>query len=309
MYDCIIVGGGPGGVAAGVYVARKQMKTLFITQDFLSQSVVSSSIENWIGTPTIAGWEFGQALEKHLRAQEGLEIKTGEKGTALEVRPEGGYTVVTDKGRYDTKTVIIATGGRHRHLDVPGEEKFKGKGVVYCSTCDAPFFRAKKVAVVGGGNAGLEAVEDLLPYADAITLIIRSGELKGDKVTQDRVLASPKVTVMYKKLTQEILGDQHVEGIRLKDADTSEESTLALDGVFVEIGMIPNTEWVKGLLACNERGEIVVDGRTAATSVSGIFATGDATDIPYKQNNISAGLGVTAALSAYDFVRKGGHAA
>ena len=205
--------------------------------------------------------------------------------------------------------MIIATGGRHRHLDVPGEEKFKGKGVVYCSTCDAPFFRAKKVAVVGGGNAGLEAVEDLLPYADAITLIIRSGELKGDKVTQDRVLASPKVTVMYKKLTQEILGDQHVEGIRLKDADTSEESTLALDGVFVEIGMIPNTEWVKGLLACNERGEIVVDGRTAATSVSGIFATGDATDIPYKQNNISAGLGVTAALSAYDFVRKGGHAA
>lgn len=309
MYDCIIVGGGPGGVAAGVYAARKQMKTLFVTQDFLSQSVVSSSIENWIGTPTIAGWEFGQALEKHLRAQEGLEIKTGEMGTALEVRPEGGYSVVTDKGRYDTKTVIIATGGRHRHLDVPGEEKFKGKGVVYCSTCDAPFFKMKKVAVVGGGNAGLEAVEDLLPYADAITLIIRSGELKGDKVTQDRVLASPKVTVLYKKLTQAILGEQHVEGIELKDADTGEASTLALDGVFVEIGMVPNTEWVKGLLTCNERGEIVVDGRTAATSMPGIFATGDATDIPYKQNNISAGLGVTAALSAYDFVRKGGHAA
>lgn len=309
MYDVIIVGGGPGGVAAGVYAARKQMKTLFITENFVSQSVVSSSIENWIGTPTIAGWEFGQALEKHLRAQEGIEIKTGERGTGIEILPTGGYMVATDKGSYETKTVIVATGGRHRHLDVPGEEKLNGKGVVYCSTCDAPFFKMKKVAVVGGGNAGLEAVEDLLPYADAITLIIRSNELKGDKVTQDKVLTSPKVTVLYRKLTQEILGETRVEGIRLKDADTGEETTLPMDGVFVEIGMIPNTEWVKHLLDRNERGEIVVDGRTAATSRPGIFATGDATDIPYKQNNISAGLGVTAALSAYDFVRKGGHAA
>lgn len=309
MYDVIIVGGGPGGVAAGVYAARKQMKTLFITENFVSQSVVSASIENWIGTPTIAGWEFGQALEKHLRAQEGIEIKTGERGTALEECSEGGYTVVTDKGRYDTQTVIVATGGRHRHLDVPGEEKFAGKGVVYCSTCDAPFFRGKKVAVVGGGNAGLEAVEDLLPYAEAITLIVRSNELKGDKVTQDKVLTSPKVTVLYKKLTQEILGETKVEAMRLRDADTNEESVLDVDGVFVEIGMIPNTEWVKGMLHLSERGEIIVDGRSAATSQLGIFATGDATDIPYKQNNISAGLGVTAALSAYDFVRKGGHSA
>lgn len=305
MYDVIIVGGGPGGVAAGIYAARKQMKTLFLTQDFVSQSTVSASIENWIGTPTIAGFEFGQALEKHLRAQEGLEIKTGERGVGLEERADGGYVVVTDKERYETKTVIVATGGRHRHLDVPGEEKFKGKGVVYCSTCDAPFFKEKRVAVVGGGNAGVEAVEDLLPYAKEITLIVRSGEVKGDKVTQDRIFASPKVKVLYKKLTQEVLGEQHVEGIRLKDADTGEMTDLPLDGVFVEIGMVPNTEWTKTLLTCNERGEIIVDGRTAATSKPGIFATGDATDIPYKQNNISAGLGVTAALSAYDFVRKG----
>lgn len=305
MYDIIIVGGGPGGVAAGVYAARKQMKTLFITENFVSQSVVSASIENWIGTPTIAGWEFGQALEKHLRAQEGIEIKTGERGTSLETRANGGYTVVTDKGRYDTKTVVVATGGRHRHLDVPGEEKFAGKGVVYCSTCDAPFFRGKRVTVIGGGNAGLEAVEDLLPYAEAITLVVRSNELKGDKITQDKVLASPKVTVLYKKLTQEITGTEKVEGIRLKDADTGEESTLPMDGVFVEIGMIPNTEWVKEVVELNERGEIKVDARTAATSKPGIFATGDATDLPYKQNNISAGVGVTAALSAYDLVRKG----
>lgn len=306
MYDVVIVGGGPGGVAAGVYAARKQMKTLFVTENFVSQSVVSSSIENWIGTPTIAGWEFGQALEKHLRAQEGIEIKIGERGTDIEARAEGGYIVTTDKGRYETKTIIVATGGRHRHLDVLGEEKLNGKGVVYCSTCDAPFFKMKKVAVVGGGNAGLEAVEDLLPYASEITLIVRSNELKGDKVTQDKVLASPKVTVLYRKLTQEITGETKVEGLRIKDVDTNEETSLPLDGVFVEIGMIPNTEWVKGMLDRNERGEIIVDGRTAATSRPGIFATGDATDIPYKQNNISAGLGVTAALAAYNFIRKGG---
>jgi alkyl hydroperoxide reductase subunit F len=197
MYDCIIVGGGPGGVAAGVYAARKQMKTLFITENFLSQSVVSASIENWIGTVTIPGWEFGQALEKHLRAQEGLEIKTGERATGLEVLPAGGYAIITGQGRYETKTVIIATGGRHRHLDVPGEEQFVGKGVVFCSTCDAPFFKQRKVAVVGSGNSALEAVEDLLPYANEIVLVVRGSELKGDKITQEKILASPKVSVVY----------------------------------------------------------------------------------------------------------------
>lgn len=305
MYDVVIIGGGPGGVAAGVYAARKQMKTLFITESFQSQSAVSASIENWIGTVTIPGWEFAAALEKHLRAQEGIEIKTGEKAVKIEKLPEQGYAIETDKGeRYETKTIIVASGGRHRHLDVPGEEKFKGKGVVYCSTCDAPFFRDKKVAVVGGGNAGLEAVEDLLPYASEIVLMVRSGELKGDAVTREKVLASPKVSVICYALPQEILGDQKVEGLTYKDAQTSEEKTLPIDGVFVEIGMVPNTELVKGLLELNERGEIRVDARTAATSEPGVFATGDATDIPYKQNNISAGLGVIAALSAYDFVRK-----
>lgn len=307
MYDCIIVGGGPGGVAAGVYAARKQMKTLFVTENFLSQSVVSASIENWIGTVTIAGWEFGQSLEKHLRAQEDLEIQTGERATSLEELPSGGYVVVTDKGRYETKTVVVATGGRHRHLDVPGEGKFVGKGVVFCSTCDAPFFKLKKVAVIGSGNSALEAVEDLMPYASEIVLISRSGELKGDKVTQEKILASPKVSVIYNGETKEILGDAHVEGLNYLDKTANELKSLSADGVFVEIGMVPNTEFVKGLLNLNERGEIIVDTRFASTSKPGIFATGDATDAPYKQNNISAGLGVTAALAAYDFVRKGGH--
>jgi NADH-dependent peroxiredoxin subunit F len=305
MYDVVIIGGGPGGVAAGVYAARKQMRTLFITESFESQSAVSAGIENWIGTETITGWEFAQSLEKHLRAQEGLEIEVGHRVTDLVKGTDGGYVVSTEKASYSTKTVIIASGGRHRHLDVPGEEKFKGKGVVYCSTCDAPFFRDKKVAVVGGGNAGLEAVEDLLPYAKEVVLIVRSGELKGDKVTQDKVLASEKVSIIYHALTQEVLGDTHVTGLTYSDLEEGTEKTIDLDGVFVEIGMVPNTEFVEDILTLNERGEIVVDGKTAATSASGIFATGDATDVPYKQNNISAGYGVIAALSAYDFVRKG----
>jgi len=305
MYDIIIIGGGPGGVAAGIYAARKQMRTLFITESFESQSAVSAGIENWIGTETITGWEFAQSLEKHLRAQTGLEIEVGNKVTELVKRDEGGFTVTTAKASYDTKTVIIASGGRHRHLDVPGEDKFKGKGVVYCSTCDAPFFRDKKVAVVGGGNAGLEAVEDLLPYASEIVLIVRSGELKGDKITQDKVLASEKVSIIYHALTQEILGETNVTGLLYSDLEGGTEKTIPLDGVFVEIGMVPNTEFVTNLLEMNERNEIIVDGKTAATSLPGIFATGDATDVPYKQNNISAGYGVIAALSAYDYIRKG----
>jgi NADH-dependent peroxiredoxin subunit F len=304
MYDVIIIGGGPAGVAAGVYAARKQMKTLFLTKDFNSQSIVSASIENWIGTVSIAGWEFGQALEKHLRAQEGIEMKTGAKVSQV-TGINGGYVTETDQGeRYESKTIIIASGGRHRHLNIPGEDKLEGKGVSYCSTCDAPFFRGKKVAVVGGGNAGLEAVEDLLPYASEIMLIVRSGELTGDQITRDRILASPKVSIAYKTLVEEILGENNVLGIRIKNSESGEIKAIDLDGVFVEIGMVPNTEFVKGLVGLNERGEIIIDHRTKAASKSGIFAAGDATDAPYKQNNISAGDGVAAALSAYDYVRK-----
>lgn len=304
MYDVVIIGGGPGGVAAGIYTARKQLKALFITEHFQSQSAVSASIENWIGTVTIPGFEFAKSLEKHLRAQEGIEIVTGAQ--AISVSKEDGHYMVntSDNKRYETKTIIIATGGRHRHLDIPGEEKFAGKGVVYCSTCDAPFFRGKHVAVVGSGNAALEAVEDLLPYASEIVLLVRSGELKGDAVTREKILASSKVSVLYNALTQEILGDQKVDGLKYNNAQTHEEKTLPLDGVFVEIGMVPNTEFVKGLIDLNERGEIILDHRTKATSRPGIFATGDATDAPYKQNNISAGDGVVAALSAYDYLRK-----
>ena len=304
VYDIAVIGGGPGGVSAAIYASRKQLKTLLITESIGGQSSVSASVENWIGTISLPGWELAQSLEKHLRAQEGVEIRTGEQ--AVEVAEEKGqFSVKTSSGEsYLAKTIIIASGGRHRALNVSGEEKFRGKGVVYCSTCDAPFFRGKKVVVVGGGNSGLEAVEDLLPYAREIVLMVRSGELKGDAITREKILADSKVSVIYFGLIQEILGENTVEGIRYKDAHTGKEVSLEFDGVFVEIGMIPNSDFVGELVDRNERGEIMLDHRTKATSRPGIFATGDVTDAPYKQNNISAGDGVVAALSAYDYLRK-----
>ncbi len=304
IYDVIIIGGGPGGVSAAIYASRKQLKTLMITESIGGQSSVSASVENWIGTISIPGWELAQSLEKHLRAQEGIEIRIGELATA--VKESGGQFLVEGSSgeTYQTKTIIIASGGRHRSLNVPGEEKFRGKGVVYCSTCDAPFFRGKKVVVVGGGNSGLEAVEDLLPYAREIVLMVRSGELKGDAITREKILADSRVSVVYFGLTKEIIGEDVVTGLRYKDAQTEEEKSIESDGVFVEIGMIPNSDFLAGLVERNERGEVMLDHRTKATSRVGIFATGDVTDAPYKQNNISAGDGVVAALSAYDYIRK-----
>jgi len=304
VYDIVVIGGGPGGVSAAIYASRKQLKTLMITESIGGQSSVSASVENWIGTISIPGWELAKSLEKHLRAQEGIEIRTGELVTGVEEN-EGKFLVKGSSGEtYLAKTIIIASGGRHRSLDVLGEEKFRGKGVVYCSTCDAPFFRGKKVVVVGGGNSGLEAVEDLLPYAREIVLMVRSGELKGDAITREKILADSRVSVVYFGLTQEILGEDFVTGLRYKDAQTGEEKNIELDGVFVEIGMIPNSDFMGELVDRNERGEIMLNHQTKATSRVGIFATGDVTDAPYKQNNISAGDGVVAALSAYDYLRK-----
>ncbi|MBP7822486.1 MAG: FAD-dependent oxidoreductase, partial [Candidatus Moranbacteria bacterium] len=217
IYDVIVIGGGPGGIAAGIYATRKQMKTLFLTESFGGQSTVSAGIENWIGTVSIPGWEFAQSLEKHLRAQEGIEIVVGAKASGI-AEHNGHYIVsATNDVSYETKSIILATGGRHRHLDIPGEEQFVGKGVVFCSTCDAPFFRNKKTVVVGGGNSGLEAVEDLLPYSSDITLMVRSDVLKGDAITQEKILASEKVKVIYNALPQEILGETKLEGLRYLD--------------------------------------------------------------------------------------------
>ncbi len=309
MYDLIIIGGGPAAVAAGVYAARKKLKTLLITESFGGQSMVSDNIENWIGEKMLTGFDLAKKLEEHVRAQEGIEIRMPERVTKVsEILCTNGkrpcdFLVETDKGgQYETKTVVVTSGSRRRRLGVPGEDKFEGRGVAFCSTCDAPVFAGKRVAVIGGGNAGLEAVVDLFPYATEIYLMHRGDALKGDEATQEEIGKNPKVKIILNAETQEILGDKFVTGFRYKDAKSGEVRELALDGVFVEIGAVPNSEIVKELVNLNKFGEITIDHKTASTSKPGIFAAGDVTDEMYKQNNISAGDGVRAALSAYAYI-------
>ncbi|NTW13718.1 MAG: FAD-dependent oxidoreductase [Candidatus Moranbacteria bacterium] len=303
-FDIIIIGGGPAGISAGIYAARKKMKTLLIAKAIGGSSMVSATVENWLGIVTISGWELAQSFEKHLRAQEGIRIVTDEIVKSIE-SAEGVYSVTIGNGsRYEAGTVIIATGVRHRHLGVPGETEFDGKGVAYCSTCDAPFFKGKRVAVIGGGNCGLEAVEDLLPYATEIVLITDVAELTGDAVLQERILSSGKVSVIYSTRMREIFGSKRVEGLRYEEKETGEIREITVDGVFVEIGMVPNSELATGIVERNSRGEIITNARNMETSCPGIFAAGDVTDMPYRQNGISAGQGAVAALSAYDYMKR-----
>ncbi|MDO8676850.1 MAG: FAD-dependent oxidoreductase [Candidatus Azambacteria bacterium] len=302
MYDLIIIGGGPAGAAAGVYAGRKKLKTLIITEGFGGQSLVSDNIENWIGLKKVSGFELGKMMEEHVRVYgEEVEIKMPEK--AVSVKKIEGFEVTTDKGGvYQSKTIIISSGGKRRRLAIPGEDKFDGRGVSYCSTCDAPIFKDKIVAVIGGGNAGLEATIDLFPYASKIYLINRKAELVGDPPTQEEVRKSPKITIINNAQAQEIFGDKFVTALKYLDKQDNQIKELAVDGIFVEIGSVPNSEFMKGLVEMNSGGEIIVDHKTGATSHDGIFAAGDVTDEIYKQNNISAGDGVAAALSAYNYL-------
>lgn len=313
IYDIVIVGGGPAGVAAGVYAARKKMKTAVVAEAFGGQSLVSADIQNWIGTKNVSGIQLAGMLEDHLRAQEGVDILSGDLVTSVKKSATGsadksgfGFAVGTKDGKnLETKTVLVCSGSRRRRLGVPGEDKYDGKGVAFCSTCDAPLFKDKAVAVVGGGNAGLEAVVDLLPYASRIYLMEKTEALRGDVVTQERVKREPKVQIMMGVETQEVYGNDFMAGLKYKDLKTGEAKDLPAEGLFVEIGSVPNNEFVKGLVETNKFGEIVVDPRHMATSAPGIWAVGDVSDVPYKQNNIAAGDAIKAVLNIYDKLQKG----
>ncbi len=303
LYDTIIIGGGPAAAAAAVYAGRKKLKTLLITEKFGGQSIVSASIGNWIGELSISGLELSEKLKKHVKAQGGIEIKEEENVVEVIEGANCTYEVKSNKGgSYWSKTLVVASGARRRRLNIPGEDKFDGKGVAFCSTCDAPFYSDVDVAVAGSGNSALETVVDLLPYAKKIYLIIRGERLKGDPVNQEKVTQSPKVQVIENAEVQEILGNQSVTGLRYTEKRTGEIKELAVSGVFIEIGLIPNSDFIRPLVDTNEAGEIMVDHVTGKTSKIGIFAAGDVTNDPFKQNNIAAGDGVRAALSAYDFV-------
>ncbi|OGE42394.1 hypothetical protein A3B45_04275 [Candidatus Daviesbacteria bacterium RIFCSPLOWO2_01_FULL_39_12] len=311
LYDVIIIGGGPGGVAAGVYCARKQLKTLLITESFGGQSFVSDDIQNWIGETHISGLDLAKKLEAHIRTYPDMvEVKM--PGKVVEVKSiactepaDGGrmcdFEVQTDKGVYQGKSVILASGARRRKMGIPGEDKFEGKGVAYCSTCDAPVFRDKKVVVVGGGNAGLEAVQDLFPYASEIYLLEGGPALRGDPKTVDEISKNPKLKeIIVNAKIKEVVGETLVSA--LKYELNGEEKTLEVEGIFVEIGSVPNSEMVKDLVQLDDHGQVTINFQHATTSHPGVFACGDVTNDPYKQNNISAGDGVRAALAAYSYL-------
>lgn len=310
MYDVIIIGGGPAAVAAAVYTARKQLKTLMIAESFGGQSQVSDDIQNWIGEQHISGMELAQKLEAHVRSfPKEIEIKIGERANSIQSIACNenhicDFEVATNIGaKYQGKTLILALGARRRRLEVPGEKEFAGKGVSYCSTCDAPLFKNKRVAVIGGGNAGLEAVIDLIPYAKHIFLLHKGGELRADPPTQSKINQSDKVEIILNASTARIIGDQFVAGLEYQDANTGELKKLDIEGIFVEIGSVPNSDIVKDLVALDSFGQVQIDFKYATTSHLGIFAAGDITNDPFKQNNISVGDGVRAALSAYAYLQ------
>ena len=311
MYDVIIIGGGPAGCAAAVYAARKKIQTLLITESFGGQSIVSDDIQNWIGEQHISGFDLAQKLENHVRSFEGESLtvasETAQQITTIHCIEQGrscDFEVRTDKGFYTTKSIILALGAGRRKLGVPGEKEFDGKGVAYCSTCDAPLFRGKDVAVVGGGNAGLEAVIDLLPYAKSVVVIERGDSLRGDAQTLSEVQKNKNVRVVLNAGVKEIKGSRSVESVIITDLKTKKDTAIPVGGVFVEMGSVPNSFIVKDVVNIDQFRQVIIDAKYASTSMPGIFAAGDITDDPYKQNNISAGDGVRAALSAYAYIQQ-----
>jgi NADH-dependent peroxiredoxin subunit F len=300
MYDLIIVGGGPGGIAAGVYASRKQLKTLFVTSDWGGQSIVSPDIQNWIGTPHISGNDLAKALQAHLReyAGEFVTIKALHKVKAVS-KVEGGHSVTLDNDEVHTaRAILLTTGSVRRKLGVPGAEEFDNKGLTYCASCDGPLFSGQDVVVVGGGNAGFETAAQLLAYTKSVTLLHRGDAYKADPVTVEKVLSHENMTAILHTEILEVLGDGFVTGIKYKDKDGNEQIVSAT-GIFVEIGLVPSTDYVANLVELDEYKRIKIDPWTQQTTEPGIWAAGDCTNIKYHQNNISAGDAVSALEDIY----------
>lgn len=300
MYDLIIIGGGPGGISAGVYASRKELKTLFVTKEWGGQSTVSEDIQNWIGTPHISGADLAKSFENHLRTYAGdvVTIKAGHLVTKVE-KIDGGFRATLDNGEtHDAKAVLLTTGSARRKLDAVGADIFDNKGLTYCASCDGPMFSGQDVAVIGGGNAGFETAAQLLAYAKSVTLIHRGPEFKADPVTVEKVLANPHMKAILNAKIKEVVGDKFVNGLVYED-ETGAVVTLPVTGIFVEIGLVPATDYVADLVELDEYKRIKIDPWTGQTSVPGIWAAGDCTNIKYHQNNISSGNAVTALEDIY----------
>lgn len=304
QYELTIIGGGPGGVAAGVYAARKKIKTLLITEHFRNQSAVSENIQNWIGTVSISGEDLAANLEKHIKSYSSdIDIKEKETVTELSKNTNGSFKIKTNKSQYSSKTVFVASGSVRRKLKVKGADEFNGKGITYCATCDGPMYSDMDVVVIGGGNSAFESASQLSAYAKSVTIIQRS-DFKADPVTIKSVLSNPKVRGIPNVDLLEIKGDKFVSSLVYKDRDTEKEVELLVSGIFVEIGADPSVEYLKnGILKLNEKEEVIVDPRNQRTSETGVWSAGDCTDGLYKQNNVAAGDAIKAIEDIYKYLK------
>ncbi|MZG88770.1 alkyl hydroperoxide reductase subunit F [Enterococcus durans] len=301
-YDVLVIGGGPAASSAAIYAALKGIRTGLVADSLGGQVIETLGIENMIGTPYTEGPQLMKQVEEHLRSYP-VDIMTNQLVTSLQ-KQNDSFAVSLKSGRkLTTKTAIIATGARWRSINVPGEKEFKNKGIAYCPHCDGPLFTGKDVAVIGGGNSGIEAAIDLAGLANHVYVLEFLSELKADKILQDKLATLSNVTILLNAETQEITGTTYVDSITYKDRTTGENQTLDVAGVFILIGLVPNTEWLSALLEMNERGEIIVDLH-GETSIKGLFAAGDCTNSSYKQIIISMGSGATAALGAFDYLMR-----
>jgi len=306
LYDLIILGGGPAGIAAGIYAARKKLKTLLIAESFGGQSVVAAQINNFIGFKSVSGIEMKNILEEHLRSHEEIEIKEGARVEKIE-KKENNFAISVNGEQFETKTVLVALGSSYRKLSIPGEKEFTGKGVFYCSTCDAPLMKNKTVIVVGGGNSGFYAVLDLLPHASKIYVLEYGDAFRADPIYIDKAKASGKVEFITMAKTLEIIGGSEngfVSAIKYKDRQNKEIKEIKTDGVFVAIGYAPNSGIVKDLVKMNEWGKIIIDHQTQKASLEGIWAAGDITDVLYGQINVAIGDAIKAVLNINDYFKK-----
>jgi len=296
MYDLIIIGAGPAGITAAVYAARKRMNLLVVTKDIGGQAAWSGDIENYTGYQFITGPDLAAKFEEHMRK---FEVALKENEEVLELKKiDEKILVKTNKSTYESKTAIITSGKKSRELSVPGEKEFKNKGLTYCATCDGPLFSGKDVAVIGGGNSALDAALQLIRIAKQVYIINITANLDGDAVMREKIEAAKNVTVLNNAQVTTILGDKFVSGIKIKRE--GEEAQLSVQGIFVEIGLIPNSDFAKGVEK-NQFGEIKVNSRNE-TNTPGIFAAGDVTDVPEKQIIIAAGEGSKAALSVFRYL-------
>ncbi|MBP9478232.1 MAG: FAD-dependent oxidoreductase [Sebaldella sp.] len=302
LYDVLVVGTGPAAVSSAVYAARKGLKTAMIGLKIGGQVLDTKDIENIIGVPKTTGMEYAENLEKHLK-EYCVALKEGTYVTNLEADGKDKIVTTSDNKKYKSKTVIIATGAKWRELNVPGEQEYKGKGVHYCATCDGPFYKGLDVAIVGGGNSGVEAALDMSGIAKSVTVVEFMPELKADKVLIDKLGERNNVKVITNVATTEIFGEDFTKGLKYKNRADDSISDLNIDGVFIEIGLTPNSEFAKNLVETNRFGEIIINENNM-TNVKGVFAAGDVTTVKQKQIVISVGEGAKAALNAFEYLIK-----